>query len=90
MIYHGHVTRTTVLMEWVFYFLMIYGHGSRGFRPQWVEGDTDTLFSDRVTILVSCLHICPSQTHPIFKKACNFNLLDLALDLPLKGHENPG
>jgi hypothetical protein len=40
-----------------------------------------------VTILVSCLHICPFQTLPNFKKACNFNILDLASELPLVPQE---
>ena len=38
-----------------------------------------------VTIVVSCLHICPFQTLRNFKRSCNFNLLDLASELPLKG-----
>jgi len=37
----------------------------------------------KVTILVSCLHICPFQTLLNFKKACNFKLLRLASELPL-------
>ena len=36
-----------------------------------------------MTILVSCLHICPLQTFLDFKRACNFNVLDLASELPL-------
>jgi hypothetical protein len=36
-----------------------------------------------VTILVSYLHICPFQTLLNFKRACNFNVLDLASELPL-------
>jgi len=36
-----------------------------------------------VTILVSSLHICPLQTLLDFKRSCNFNVLDLASELPL-------
>ena len=41
----------------------------------------------KVTILVSCLNICPFQTLLNFKRACNFNLLDLASELPLVPQE---
>jgi hypothetical protein len=40
-----------------------------------------------VTILVSCLHICLFQTLLNFKRACNFNLLRLASELPLTPKE---
>jgi len=36
-----------------------------------------------VTILVSSLHICPLQTLLDFRRSCNFNVLDLASELPL-------
>ena len=36
-----------------------------------------------MTILVSSLHICPLQTLLDFKRSCNFNVLDLASELPL-------
>ena len=38
-----------------------------------------------MTIVVSCLNICPFQTLLSLKKSCNFNLLDLASELRLKG-----
>jgi hypothetical protein len=36
-----------------------------------------------VTILGSCLHICPFQTVLNFKRTYNFDLLDLASELRL-------
>jgi hypothetical protein len=43
-----------------------------------------------VTILVSSLHICPFQTYLDFKNSCNFDSLDLALELlPTKVNMNP-
>ena len=44
-----------------------------------------------MTILGSCLHICPFQTFLNFKSACNFNLLGLASELRLipKGKRTP-
>jgi hypothetical protein len=40
-----------------------------------------------VTILVSCLHILAVQTLLDFKRSCDFNLLDLASELPLVPQE---
>jgi hypothetical protein len=45
-----------------------------------------TAFQDKVTILVRCLYICQFQTLFSFKKACNFNLLDLASELLVIPH----